>query len=93
MEQFQRAALEAVRAARSMLDAAEAVLADPKGQQMVIDSLSAIGRVGAEAVGGLLHNAASMTRPSGGPSKADASSAGPHDADDGDDGVERITVR
>lgn len=91
MEQFQRAALDAVRAARSMLDAAEAVLADPKSQQLVLDSIAALGRVGADAIGGLLGGAAAPQAPRAA-NAADDVDDGAGDGD-GDDGFERITVR
>lgn len=50
LEQFQRAALDAVRAARSMLEAAEAVLQDPEAARVVADTVSSFARNATETV-------------------------------------------
>src|SRR3546814_16998230 len=42
--QFQRAALEAIRAGRAMLDAAESVLQDPKAAESVVRSVGSVAR-------------------------------------------------
>lgn len=52
VEQFQRAALEALRAARSMLDAAESIVQDPKAIESVISSVAGLARDATSAVAG-----------------------------------------
>lgn len=52
IEQFQRAALEAIRAGRAMLDAAESVLQDPKAAESVVRSVGDVARTATEAVSG-----------------------------------------
>lgn len=86
LEQFQRAALEAVRAGRAMLDAAESILQDPAAAETVVRSVSAVARTATEAVAGF----ASGRWPAPG---AEAG-ARPDDGPDEDppDGFERITV-
>lgn len=84
LEQFQRAALEAIRAGRAMLDAAETMLQDPKAAEHLVRSVSDVARAATETVAGF----ATRVRPPG-PGAADG------DAEDGDDpsgGFERIRV-
>ena len=97
IEQFQRAALDAVRAARTMLEAAEAVLQEPAAAKAIADTVTAFGRTATEAVAGF----AASWPPSGGRGSADdqsgtasrddtSGSDGPDDGPDG--GFERISV-
>ncbi len=97
LEQFQRAALDAVRAARTMLEAAEAVLQDPAAAKAIADTVTAFGRTATEAVAGF---AASWPPPTGRRSADDQDPVAPQDGasgsgnhDDGPDGgFERISV-
>lgn len=75
---LQQAALEAVRAARAMLDAAESVIREPAALEAVVDDL---GTLAAKAVSGLRSAVVQGER-------AGPGAAGP----EGDDGFERITV-
>lgn len=78
---FQQAALEAVRAARAMLDAAEAMIREPGALESVVDDL---GAVAAKVISGLRAGLAD--------SFGDPADSGP-DSDDGrGNGFERITV-
>lgn len=74
VEQLQQAALEAVRAARAMLDAAESAIRDPSALEAVVRAAAGMARTATETVAGY----ASGTAPG-----AEA----PHrrDDDDGDD--------
>lgn len=88
IEQFQRAALEAIRAGRAMLDAAETVLQDPKAAESVVRSVGSVARTATEAVSGFAAGRWS-------PSRADTAEAADEDEDDDPDppeGFERITV-
>lgn len=89
IEQFQRAALDAIRAGRAMLDAAESVLQDPKAAESVVRSVSSVARTATEAVSGFAAG------------RWNASRTGTDDAEEHDDaddereppqGFERITV-
>lgn len=85
IEQFQRAALEAIRAGRAMLDAAESVLQDPGAAESVVRSVGSIARTATDAVAGF----AAGRWPTPG-------AAGGTDGTDGDEdppeGFERISV-
>lgn len=87
LEQFQRAALEAIRAGRAMLDAAESVIRDPNAAEAVVRTVGAAARTATETVAGF---AAGRWNPPGGANDADPG------GDDGDDppdgGFERISV-
>ncbi len=85
VEQFQRAALDAVRAMRAMLDAAESVLADPAAIESVVHTLTSMARTAGETVVGF---AAGAGRSGRAPGSGDTSP----DDDDGDGGFERIPV-
>ena len=61
-EQFQRAALDAVRAARALLDAAEKVLADPAALDSVVRAAAGMARNATETVAGFASAAASSGR-------------------------------
>lgn len=88
LEQFQRAALEAIRAGRAMLDAAESVIRDPNAAEAVVRTVGAAARTATETVAGF---AAGRWNPPGTASDDDGG-----DDDDGDDpsdgGFERISV-
>lgn len=53
IEQFQRAALDAIRAGRAMLDAAESMLEDPRAAEALVRTVSGVARTAAETVAGL----------------------------------------
>ena len=88
LEQFRRAALEAIKAGRAMLDAAETVVRDPRAAEAVIRTVGTVARSATEAVAG-------FTARRGGPdddvrrTEARGTSA-PEDPPD--DGFERISV-
>lgn len=88
IEQFQRAALEAIRAGRAMLDAAESVLQDPNAAEAVVRSVGNVARNATEAFAGFASGGWPSARPSDDP--ADAGD----DACDGDppDGFQRIRI-
>lgn len=86
-DQFQRAALDAVKAARAMLDAAETMIKDPAAIEAVVHAATSFARTAGETVVGFAAGAAGA-RPPGthAPTEHD-------DGDDGDDGgFERIRV-
>lgn len=84
-EQFQRAALDAIRAARAMLDAAEAVVADPKVIDSFVHTVTAMARSTGETVVGFATGmAAERAQPTAGP--------GEDHEEGGDGGYERIVV-
>lgn len=88
LEQFQRAALDAIRAGRAMLDAAESVIQDPSAAEAVVRSVGGIARTATEAVAGF----ATGHWPARGTSD-DAADDDDGPGDDGPpDGFERITV-
>ena len=77
----QRAALDALSAARAMIDAAEAMVGDPAVVESVLGSVTDLARQAAETVGGFAAGAARAARPTS--------------ADDGDgegDGFHTIVV-
>lgn len=86
LEQFQRAALEAVRAARTMLEAAESVLQEPEAAKAIADTVTAFARTATETVAGFAAGAWPPER-----TRSDAGGDARHD-DPPDDGVERIQV-
>ena len=91
IEQFQRAALDAIRAGRAMLDAAEAVLQDPKAAESVVRSVGSIARTATEAVSGFAAGRWTTGQPGEAPD--DAGDDDPGDEDPGPpDGFERITI-
>src|SRR5690606_37895030 len=63
LEHLQHAALEAVRAARVLLDAAEAALRDPAALDSVVRTAAGVARTATEAVAGF---AAGAARPAAG---------------------------
>lgn len=86
LEQFRRAALEAIRAGRAMLDAAEAVVRDPQAAEAVVRTVGAVARTATETVAGF-----AAGRGGGGtPSEGSTADDGPDDPPD--DGFERISV-
>lgn len=86
VEQFQRAALDAVKAARAMLDAAESVIKDPAALDSVVRTMTSFARQAGATVAGFAADAGAAAR---GPSPTDPGD-GPRDDDDG--GYERIRV-
>lgn len=52
VEQFQRAALDAVRATRAMLDAVETVIQDPRALDSVVRTMTSFVRAAGETVVG-----------------------------------------
>lgn len=86
MEQFQRAALEAIRAGRAMLDAAESVLQDPKAAESLVRSVGSVARTATEAVAGF----AAGRRPTAAAERP-CDDAGDDEAEP-PDGFERITI-
>lgn len=85
IEQFQRAALEAIRAGRAMLDAAESVLQDPKAAESVVRSAGSVARTATEAVSGFAAGRWAATRP-------EAADDPEGDDPEPPDGFERITI-
>lgn len=85
VEQFQQAALDAVQAARAMLDAAESMIRDPVAVEAVVNTVTAVARQATDAVAGFAAGATGA-----------AEHRGERDDVDGDDepggGFERITV-
>jgi len=81
LEQFQRAALEAIRAGRAMLDAAESMVQDPRAAESLVRTVTDVARTAGEAVAGF----AARARTDGG-----HDDDGRDDPDDG--GVQRIPV-
>lgn len=81
VEQFQRAALDAVKAARALLDAAESVIQEPAAIEAMVKTVSSVARSASEAVVGFAGNAAAGY---------DRSADGDDEA--GGDGFEHIRV-
>ncbi len=78
VEQFQRAALDAVRAARALLDAAESVIEEPAALEAMVKTLTSVAKSAADAVSGFMATGAAAD--------PGATDDGPHD------GFERISV-
>jgi len=85
IDQFQRAALEAIRAGRAMLDAAESVLQDPKAAESIVRSVGSVARTATEAVSGF-----AAGRWATGQAEADTADEG--EDPEPPDGFERITI-
>ena len=77
VEQFQRAALDAVKAARALLDAAESVIQEPAAIEAMVKTVSSVAKSASDVVAGFA-------------SGAGAPSSAPDDA--GSDGFEHIRV-
>ncbi|HEU5081961.1 MAG TPA: hypothetical protein VFU14_01380 [Acidimicrobiales bacterium] len=86
LEQFRRAALEAIKAGRAMLDAAEAVVRDPQAAEAVIRTVGSVARTATEAVAGF----ASRSAPGDERGADEPARRAPDDPPD--DGLERISV-
>jgi cytochrome c5 len=85
-EELQRAALEAVRAARAVLDAAESIVRDPAALESIVHSVTSVARSAGEVVIGFASGAAHAAGSDGAPPTG-------RDRDDGPDGgFERIRV-
>lgn len=52
LEQFQKAALEAIRAGRAMLDAAESMIQEPGAAEQIVRTVGSVARTATEAVSG-----------------------------------------
>lgn len=52
MDQFQKAALDAVRAARALLDAAESLIKDPAAIESMVQTVTHLARSAGESVVG-----------------------------------------
>ena len=87
-EQFRQAALEAVRAARAMLDAAEAVIRDPATLDSVVRTVAGVARTATETVSGFAAGAASGHARR----DEDQTTREPSDASDDDEGYQDITI-
>jgi hypothetical protein len=86
LEQFQRAALEAIRAGRAMLDAAETMIQEPGAAEQLVRTVGSVARTATEAVSGFA--AGHWSAPG-----ADDDGAGSDDPeDDPPDGYQRISV-
>lgn len=81
MNQLQTAALEAVRAARALLDAAESVIKDPAAIESMVGTVTDLARSAGETVVGFAAGAREAT----------AEQPSPPD-DESDGGFERIHV-
>ncbi len=96
LAQFQQAALDAIRAARTMLEAAESVVQDPAAVEAVVQTVAAYARQAGETVAGFAGAAGGAWPPrradvdDPGPGARGADDDGPDD--DPDDGVTRIRV-
>lgn len=88
VEQFQRAALDAVRAARAMLDAAETMIKDPATLETVVRTAAGIARTATETVAGFAAGAADAGPP--GTNRDDADDRSDGDGDPG--GFESIRI-
>lgn len=80
VEQFQKAALDALRAARAMIDAAESIVSDPKAIESVIATVADAARDATRTVAGFAAAAARS-----------ATDDGPGDDDD-ESGFETIDI-
>ena len=90
VEQFQKAALDAVRAARAMLDAAESVIKDPAALDSVVRTMTTMARSAGETVVGFAANASNAARAASGTD--DRPEPRRDDGDEPDGGFERIRV-
>jgi hypothetical protein len=86
-EQFRQAALEAVRAARAMLDAAEAVIRDPSTLDSVVRTVAGVARTATETVSGFAAGAAS-----GRARRDEGETSGEAGDPPDDDGYQDITI-
>lgn len=90
LEPLQQAALEAVRAARSLLDAAESVLRDPAALDSVVRTAAGVARAATETVAGF---AGAANRAASGTPGSDPDGAAPDDDfSDDDTGYQDIAV-
>ncbi len=82
VEQFQRAALDAVRAARALLDAAESVIQEPAAIEAMVKTVVSVAKSASDVVAGFA--------PSPPDAADDDGDGGPDDGPD--DGFEHISV-
>lgn len=88
VDQFQRAALDAIGAARVMLEAAEHLVRDPAAIEAVVRTVAAVARSATETVSGFAAEARART-PGAPPT---ASTDAPDAPDDDDRGYQRISL-
>lgn len=94
VEAFQQVALEAVRAARAMLDAAESMIRDPATLESVISTVAGVARSATGAVVDFTTAAAPDSRRGADPSDGEVDPDDPAEPDDPDEpgGYESIPV-
>lgn len=85
LEQFQRAALEAIRAGRAMLDAAETMIQEPGAAEQLVRTVGSVARTASEAVSGFA--AGRWPAPA-----ASDDAASDDDEDDPPAGFQRVSV-
>lgn len=88
LAQFQRAALEAIGAARLMLEAAEVIVRDPAAVEAALGTVAGLARTATETVSSL----AADVRNRSGSAPADHPPDVPSDGQSADGGFERIVV-
>lgn len=91
VEQLQRAALEAVEAARAVLDVAESMIREPAAVEALVNTVTAMARTATESVAGFaagVQHQASRTAAPDATSDAEGQAPGGND----DPGYQRITV-
>jgi hypothetical protein len=86
LEQFQRAALEAIRAGRAMLDAAETMIQEPGAAEQLVRTVGSVARTATEAVSGFAAGHWSAPDQDADESASDGSE------DDPPEGFQRISV-
>lgn len=77
MVTFQRAALDALAAARALLDATEAVIRRPDALEQVVTTVNGVARLAADAASRLVADATAATSGTGGASSASDDEPGP----------------
>lgn len=86
LEQFQRAALEAIRAGRAMLDAAETMIQEPGAAEQLVRTVGSVARTATEAVSGFAAGRWPV------PGQEPAEAATDEDDDGPPEGFQRISV-
>ncbi|HEX4903481.1 MAG TPA: hypothetical protein VFV42_11765 [Acidimicrobiales bacterium] len=93
IEQFQRAALEAIRAGRAVLDAAESMLQHPGAAEQVVRTVAEVARSATETVAGLAGRGWAARSSPAGADDPGADDPGDDDPDEGPPpGFQRISV-
>lgn len=83
VEQLQRAALEAVHAARAVLDVAESMIREPAAVEAMINTVSAMARTATESFSGFASGMAANRTPRDAASEHDEAHGSDDDPDDG----------